>query len=152
MLSCAKSNLDVIRVLVQNGANLRLRNKDGWNCFHIAAREGQTNILNYLLDSCTDIWNSCSKNGRTPLHTAGGLSLKHWYRILILLTGICVICCCNSSDGDTIDWLLKSNHCSAPGNFLELYSSDSVNLCTDPLPSPQKKNRRSSPFSNFCFF
>lgn len=72
MLSCAKSNLDVTRVLVQNGANLRLRNKDGWNCFHIAAREGQTNILNYLLDSCTDIWNSCSKNGRTPLHSAGG--------------------------------------------------------------------------------
>ncbi|KAL9960101.1 hypothetical protein ACROYT_G033507 [Oculina patagonica] len=70
MLSCAKLNIDVIRALVQSGANLRLINKDGWNCFHIAAREGQTEILNYLLNCCSDIWDSRSKNGRTPLHTA----------------------------------------------------------------------------------
>ena len=143
MLSCAKSNVDVIRVLVQNGANLRLRNKDGWNCFHIAAREGQTNILNYLLDSCTDIWNSCSKNGRTPLHTAGGQSLKHWYKILILLTGICVISCCNSSDGETIDWLSKSNHYSAPGNFLKSYNY---------RPPPLRKKSERQPLLQSIFF
>lgn len=38
MLSCAKLNVDVIKALVQSGANLKLTNKDGWNCFHIAAR------------------------------------------------------------------------------------------------------------------
>ena len=38
MMSCTKMNIDIIRVLIQSGANLRLANKDGWNCFHIAAR------------------------------------------------------------------------------------------------------------------
>ena len=71
MLSCTKYNIDVIKVLVQSGANMRLINKDGWNCFHIAAREGRTDILSYLLDCCIDIWDSRSKNERTPLHTAG---------------------------------------------------------------------------------
>ncbi|XP_022801514.1 ankyrin repeat domain-containing protein 16-like, partial [Stylophora pistillata] len=63
MMSCTKMNIGVIRELIQSGANMRLTNKDGWNCFHIAAREGNTEILNYLLDCCCDIWDSCSKNG-----------------------------------------------------------------------------------------
>lgn len=70
MLSCTKLNFDIIKLLVESGANLTLTNKDGWNCFHIAAREGQAEILNYFLDCCSDIWDSHSKNGRAPLHTA----------------------------------------------------------------------------------
>jgi hypothetical protein len=38
MLACSKDNLEVIRVLVEAGASLVAVNKDGWNCFHIAAR------------------------------------------------------------------------------------------------------------------
>ena len=38
MMSCTKMNIDIIRELIQSRANLRLANKDGWNCFHIAAR------------------------------------------------------------------------------------------------------------------
>ena len=34
-------------------------------------REGQVDILNYLLDCVPDLWNTVSNNGRTPLHTAG---------------------------------------------------------------------------------
>ena len=37
----------------------------------IFQREGQAEILDYLLDCCSNIWDSHSKNGRTPLHTAG---------------------------------------------------------------------------------
>ena len=38
MLACSKQNEGVIKVLVSNGANLTLENKDGWTPFHIAAR------------------------------------------------------------------------------------------------------------------
>jgi len=41
-------------------------------CFNFDfQREGQAEILNYLLDCYSNIWDSRSKNGRTPLHTAG---------------------------------------------------------------------------------
>lgn len=71
MLACTKRNLQVIRHLIENGANLRLENKDGWTSFHLACREGDKEIVNYLLDVDGSVWNNVTKNGRTPLHTAG---------------------------------------------------------------------------------
>ena len=71
MLSCTKDCFDVVQTLVDNGASLSLKNKDGWNSFHIACREGHCNIVSFLLDSDPLCWDTRSKNGRTPLHTAG---------------------------------------------------------------------------------
>ncbi|KAL8222496.1 UNVERIFIED_CONTAM: hypothetical protein K2H54_077093 [Gekko kuhli] len=70
MMACTRRNLDVIEDLVQRGANPLLKNKDGWNCFHIACREGDPRVVRYLLDVSPDIWNTESKIKRTPLHTA----------------------------------------------------------------------------------
>lgn len=73
MLACTKDCLDTVEVLVGYGASLKLRNKDGWNSFHIACREGHGNIVHFLLQADLDPsnWNTTSKNGRTPLHTVG---------------------------------------------------------------------------------
>ena len=38
MLACTKDDLEVVQILVENKANLHLKNKDGWNSFHIAVR------------------------------------------------------------------------------------------------------------------
>ncbi|XP_019635716.1 PREDICTED: ankyrin repeat domain-containing protein 16-like [Branchiostoma belcheri] len=70
MLACTKTNLTVIKLLWEAGADLTIRNKDGWNCFHIACREGDVDIVNFLLDCDCTLWDSVSTNGRTPLHTA----------------------------------------------------------------------------------
>ncbi|XP_063253218.1 ankyrin repeat domain-containing protein 16 isoform X2 [Prinia subflava] len=70
MMACTRKNLGVIRVLVEHGANPLLRNKDGWNCFHIASREGHPEVLRYLLDVSPGCWDTQSTTGRTPLHTA----------------------------------------------------------------------------------
>ncbi|XP_076448476.1 ankyrin repeat domain-containing protein 16-like isoform X2 [Babylonia areolata] len=70
MLACTKCRLPVISVLLKHGADPALLNKDGWNSFHIAAREGHVEILQTLLSPNPAIWNSVSHNGRTPLHTA----------------------------------------------------------------------------------
>lgn len=45
MMACTRKNLEVIQVLVEHGANPLLKNKDGWNSFHIASREGDPVIL-----------------------------------------------------------------------------------------------------------
>ncbi|XP_072774465.1 ankyrin repeat domain-containing protein 16 isoform X5 [Taeniopygia guttata] len=71
MMACTRKNLGVIKTLVEHGANPLLRNKDGWNCFHIASREGHPQVLQYLLDVSPSCWDTESTTGRTPLHTAG---------------------------------------------------------------------------------
>ncbi|XP_064277716.1 ankyrin repeat domain-containing protein 16 isoform X2 [Passer domesticus] len=70
MMACTRKNLGVIKTLVEHGANPLLRNKDGWNCFHIASREGHPEVLQYLLDVSPSCWDTESTTGRTPLHTA----------------------------------------------------------------------------------
>ncbi|NXE15490.1 ANR16 protein, partial [Lophotis ruficrista] len=70
MMACTRRNLEVIKTLVDHGANPLLKNKDGWNCFHIASREGHPQVLQYLLDVSPGSWDTESKIKRTPLHTA----------------------------------------------------------------------------------
>jgi ankyrin repeat protein len=38
MLTCTKRNIEVIKLLIDNGAQISLTNKDGWNAFHLAVR------------------------------------------------------------------------------------------------------------------
>lgn len=38
---------------------------------NLLSREGHSDIINYLLDTSPNCWNTKSKNGRTPLHTTG---------------------------------------------------------------------------------
>ena len=71
MLACTKDDVNIVRTLVQAGASLDLRNKDGWTAFHLACRQGNVGIVRYLLETAPQCWDTVSKNGRTPLHTAG---------------------------------------------------------------------------------
>lgn len=71
MMACTRRNLDVIQELLCHGADPALRNKDGWNTFHIACREGDPLVTQHLLLVAPDVWRTESKTRRTPLHTAG---------------------------------------------------------------------------------
>ncbi|XP_066561213.1 ankyrin repeat domain-containing protein 16 isoform X2 [Amia ocellicauda] len=70
MMACTRRNLDIIKELTENGANAGLKNKDGWNCFHVACREGEPAVIEHLLQVCPGVWSTESKTLRTPLHTA----------------------------------------------------------------------------------
>lgn len=77
MLACTKQDDAIVKFLAEHGASPRLRNKDGWNSFHLACREGNTSIVSYLLNQDPTLLESRSKNGRTPLHTAGINAHEH---------------------------------------------------------------------------
>ncbi|KAK3733859.1 hypothetical protein RRG08_031799 [Elysia crispata] len=70
MLACTKQSLNVIDLLLGAGADPCLKNKDGWNSFHLASREGNTAILSRLVEANCTVWDTRSNNLRTPLHTA----------------------------------------------------------------------------------
>ena len=71
MLACTRENLEIIKILVENNANIYQVNKDGWNCMQIAVREGREKIVSYLLSLDINLaFGVKTKNGRTPLHTA----------------------------------------------------------------------------------
>lgn len=70
-MACTRRNLEVILELLNHGADPMLQNKDGWNSFHIACREGDPAIIHHLLLAKPETWKTKSKTSRTPLHTAG---------------------------------------------------------------------------------
>lgn len=71
MMGATRNNIEVLQLLIGANAGLHLTNKDGWSTFHIACREGNKEVVQFLLDTDTSLWNTVSHNGRTPLHTAG---------------------------------------------------------------------------------
>ncbi|XP_029969294.1 ankyrin repeat domain-containing protein 16 [Salarias fasciatus] len=70
MMACTRRDLPVIQELLQHRADPALANKDGWNCFHVACREGDPLVVRHLLLVAPDVWRTESKTRRTPLHTA----------------------------------------------------------------------------------
>ncbi|XP_062338799.1 ankyrin repeat domain-containing protein 16 [Osmerus eperlanus] len=70
MMACTHQNLGIIQELLSHGADPTLKNKDGWNSFHIACREGDPIVIQHLLLVSPEVWRTESKILRTPLHTA----------------------------------------------------------------------------------
>ncbi|XP_059367877.1 ankyrin repeat domain-containing protein 16 [Carassius carassius] len=83
MMACTRRNLNVILELLNHGADPVLQNKDGWNSFHIACREGDPAIIHHLLLAKPEVWKTKSKTGRTPLHTAAMHGCEDAVKILL---------------------------------------------------------------------
>lgn len=47
--SCLDGNLELVKLLIKFGADVRLANRDGWSALHIAAYGGHQEIALYLI-------------------------------------------------------------------------------------------------------
>nr|XP_061809354.1 ankyrin repeat domain-containing protein 16-like [Nerophis lumbriciformis] len=129
MMACTRRNLNVIRVLMEHSADPFLRNKDGWNAFHIACREGDPLVVGYLLDVAPDVWKTKSKTGRTPLHTAAMHGCEEVVNILLER------CSYASDDKDScgitpfVD-AVRNGHVSLARHLLEKHQASPTSLDT----------------------
>ncbi|WP_419198621.1 ankyrin repeat domain-containing protein [Wolbachia endosymbiont of Rhagoletis cingulata] len=63
------SNFDMVSFLIDKGANIEIRSKEGKTPLHLAVEEAKQNIINLLLDRGADI-EAKNNDGRTPLYLA----------------------------------------------------------------------------------
>lgn len=75
MHSVARTDLQLVALLIEYGADIRICNKDGWNPVALATRTGNQHLLDMLekhsiSKQLLSAWHIRTKNGRTLLHIA----------------------------------------------------------------------------------
>lgn len=137
MLACTKQNEEIVRILVEHGASLTLRNKDGWNCFQLACREGNARIVSYFLDKSPFLWQTTSKNGRTPIHSA--CKFLHFIPLLHIYTVVYSTSRTQSSSGVTGTALQLPKKSVRQLRKYASYGCFASGSCGDcPIPSPER--------------
>jgi ankyrin repeat protein len=59
-------NLEVAKLLIENGADLAKRDEKGSTALHMACEEGEVDVVQLLIDAKADV-NAQNNDGRTPL-------------------------------------------------------------------------------------
>merc|ERR1712038_1131234 len=67
MFASFNNRTEVVRFLVQEGANIELKRKDGGHAAYAAAEQGNLKILNFLVQNAPDVVDMKGFQGRTPL-------------------------------------------------------------------------------------
>ena len=70
MMAVAKPHsIEICKILLENGADVKLVNKDGWTPLHISARTGDHDTFFTLLSTAPELLEKFSKNGRSIMNT-----------------------------------------------------------------------------------
>jgi uncharacterized protein len=77
---------EMARLLIDNGADVNVRNEEGYTPLHWAAGEGQKELVVILIIHGADV-NAHNKRGWTPLRWAEAQSQKEIVRILVAAGG-----------------------------------------------------------------
>jgi DNA-binding response OmpR family regulator len=70
MIYCYLGELDKVKILIDKGADLKLKSRNGKTCLHYAAFSGNTELLNYLVQFHGLRINDRDENNLTPLYDA----------------------------------------------------------------------------------
>jgi len=78
----SNEDYEMVRYLVQNGADVNMANDAGWTPIMTAARTGNREIIGYLLDEGADL-SARTDDGTTPVRVA---SNNGWTDIVVWMT------------------------------------------------------------------
>lgn len=67
--SVIRLNIDYVKILIKNGANINHQDKNGWTALHFAAQDYKPEMANVLIESEADI-EAVDIYGNTPLSKA----------------------------------------------------------------------------------
>ena len=81
-IASGKGYLEVVRLLLNYGADANVKNKDGTSPLHRACEHGHLDIMKLLLDSGAHV-NAVDTEGNTPLHLVAATSFLDPIGILI---------------------------------------------------------------------
>ena len=66
-MASTSGDSEIVRLLIQSGANPNFRSRDGWTCLMMAARDGDYDVAKELLDGGADVYAGRDMFGRTAL-------------------------------------------------------------------------------------
>lgn len=69
----------IVQFLISKGANVALKNKDGWTAMHLACKYGNIQTIRLLADTQLSLLLEPSRNGRLPIHIAGMWHCVYYY-------------------------------------------------------------------------
>ncbi len=73
---------DIVRLLLNHGANVNAEDLNGNSALHFAARKGQTDVARLLLDRGANM-EACALDGSTPLHVASSFGYIDFVGLMI---------------------------------------------------------------------
>ncbi|KAL4235036.1 Ankyrin repeat and FYVE domain-containing protein 1 [Mactra antiquata] len=69
ILAAKNNNLELVKLLVSNGADINLSNRLGQNALFVALKEQALTVASYFITECKEInFNKCTEEGDTCLH------------------------------------------------------------------------------------
>lgn len=77
-----KGNIEIVRYLLQNSADINSKNHNGLSPLHIAAYCGENNIVDTLIAAGAEV-NIQAKDNVTPLHAAASMGRQDTVELLI---------------------------------------------------------------------
>lgn len=80
-----RGNIDVIKLLIENGANIDICNNEGLNVLHLAAQGNKTSILIYFIEKYHLDFMKIDNIGSTPLHWASYVGSEESFLYLLTL-------------------------------------------------------------------
>jgi palmitoyltransferase len=80
-----RGNIDVIKMLIENGATIDICNNEGLNVLHLAAQGNKTSVLIYFIEKYKLDYMKIDNIGSTPLHWASYVGSEESFLYLLTL-------------------------------------------------------------------
>lgn len=83
MIACSAGHIEIVKLLIEKGANVRVTNNNGQTPLHYAASRNRLDVAQVLLEANSEV-NPRDNMGSTPMHRAA--SRGHIDMVKLLLS------------------------------------------------------------------